>query len=56
MFAGERIFAGSGVGNLRAMPGSVFNKAGYGPAKQVTLKRVATAPIETGVAVEFAQV
>jgi hypothetical protein len=56
MFAGERMFAGSGVGNLSAMPGSMFSKPGYGPARQVTLKRVATAPIETGVAVEFAQV
>ena len=56
MFAGDMMFAGSGTGNFKAISGIIAMRPGNGPARQVTLKRVATAPAATGVAVSLAQV
>ena len=41
--------------NWRATPGSMASRSGYVAAMQEALKRVATAPIETGTAVALAR-
>src|ERR1700761_7239803 len=46
--AGESTFVGSGTGKRSAIPGMTERSCGYGPARQVTLNRVATAPVADG--------